>query len=122
MNDILIKVIQVIIALGLLNVWLIRANWSTAYRGGNAKNLREEFAVYGLSNFFCSFVGVLKIGSAILLLAGLWFPDLTFSAAILVSVLMLGAVAMHFKVSDPIKKTIPAALMLVLSLIVCGAT
>lgn len=121
MNLISIEVIQVFIALGLLNVWLIRASWSTSYRGGNAKTLREEFAVYGLSNSFCSLVGGLKIGAAILLLAGLWFPVIVLPAAAVVSVLMLGAVAMHFKVNDPIKRAIPAAIMLALSLVVCGS-
>jgi hypothetical protein len=35
-----------------------------------------------------------------------------------VVVLMLGAIAMHVKVGDPRQKSLPAALLLVLSLIV----
>lgn len=109
---------QIIVAFGLLNVWLLRANLSTDYRGGNAKNIKEEFAVYGLPGWFCSLVGFLKVGSAFLLLLGLWIPSLILPSALLIAVLMLGAVSMHAKVKDPIKKTIPAALMLGMNIII----
>jgi uncharacterized membrane protein YphA (DoxX/SURF4 family) len=109
---------QVIIALGLLNVWLIRANWATGYRGGDAKNIKEEFAVYGLPGWFCTLVGILKVSSACLLLLGFWYPATVFPAALLITFLMLGAVSMHAKVKDPIKKTIPAAMMLLMSAVV----
>ncbi len=39
---------QVVVALGILNVWIIRFNRSTQYRGGGAQNMREEFQAYGL--------------------------------------------------------------------------
>jgi hypothetical protein len=112
---------QLIVALGLLNVWLVRANWNTGYRGGNAKTLKEEFAVYGLPGWFCNLVGFLKISSALVLLAGLWYPVLILPSAALIMVLMVGAVSMHAKVRDPIKKTVPAALMLIMSLILCSS-
>lgn len=112
----LIAILQVVVGLGLLNVWLVRANLATNYRGGNAKNIKEEFAVYGLPGWFCSVVGVLKVGGALALLAALWFPELRQPAAALIAVLMAGAVSMHAKVRDPIVKTVPAAAMLVMSL------
>ena len=37
------------VSLVVLNVWFFRFNQSTIYRGGNASNMIEEFAVYGLS-------------------------------------------------------------------------
>jgi hypothetical protein len=110
------QLLQVIVAFGLLNVWLVRRNKSTAYRGGNATNIVEEFAVYGFSPSFCYAIGALKIGSAILLLLGLAFPAIVPPVAGLVSRLMLGAVTMHAKVGDPIKKALPATLMLVMNL------
>lgn len=121
MAQIALTTIQLIIALGLLNVWLVRANWSTAYRGGNAKTLREEFAVYGLPGWFCTFVGFLKISSAIVLLAGLWIPQLILPAAAMITVLMLGAVSMHAKVKDPLSKALPATAMLIMSLILSAS-
>jgi hypothetical protein len=60
----LIIVLQLVVALGILNVWLLRANRATAYRGGNAKNMREEFATYGLPYWFMCVIGVLKVALA----------------------------------------------------------
>jgi hypothetical protein len=112
------QVLQLIVAFGLLNVWVVRRNRSTAYRGGDATNIIEEFAVYGFSPSFCYAIGALKIGCAILLILGLVFPKIVALVAFLVSLLMVGAVTMHAKVGDPIKKAIPATLMLIMSLII----
>jgi hypothetical protein len=117
MNNIAL-VLQIIVALGLLNVWLLRFSKSTEYRGGGAKSLKEEFSVYGLPTWFMYLIGALKIGSALALLAGLWLPMLVKPAAGLVVLLMLGALAMHIKVRDPIGKSLPAALMLAMSLVI----
>ena len=115
-------IIQVVAALGLLNVWLIRFNRRTSYRGGSAGSMREEFAAYGLPGWFLYFIGALKIGTAIALIAGLWLPALVLPAAVLLSVLMLGAVAMHLKIRDPLVKCVPALLMLALGLAICWAS
>lgn len=109
---------QIVIALGLLNVWLLRAGKPTAYRGGDARNMKEEFEAYGLPAWFMSVVGFLKISLAALLLVGIWFPSVTKPAAIGIAILMLGAVSMHLKVKDPLKKALPALSLFVLSLIV----
>jgi len=109
-------IIHVIAALGLLNVWLVRFNRHTSYRGGSAGSMREEFAAYGLPSWFMYLIGALKIGTAIALIAGLWFPVLALPAAVLLCVLMLGAVAMHLKIRDPLTKFLPALMMLALGL------
>lgn len=44
----LTSALQLILALGLLNVWLLRARSATRYRGGEARSLSAEFEVYGL--------------------------------------------------------------------------
>lgn len=46
-----LTIIQLVIALGILNVWLLRFGKTTAWRGGAAKNMKEEFAVYGLPSW-----------------------------------------------------------------------
>lgn len=116
-------VLQIIVALGLLNVWLLRYSKQTLYRGQSAKNLKEEFATYGLPEWFHYVIGFLKVGSALALILGLWHPQLALAAAVLITALMLGALAMHFKVHDPIKKYVPAAIMLILSVtIIVGNT
>lgn len=54
---IITQIAQLIVGLGLLNVWLIRFNKATAYRGGAAQSMKQEFAAYGLPEWFCYVVG-----------------------------------------------------------------
>ena len=107
-------ILQVVVSLGLLNVWLVRARTSTAYRGGSAQSLKEEFAAYGLPDWSFYLVGALKVGSAILLVIGIWVPELIRPPAIIVAILMIGALAMHAKVKDPLTKSVPALLILLM--------
>ena len=104
--------LQVIVAFGLLNVWLIRAGRPTRYRGGDAKSMREEFEAYGLPVAMMYVVGALKLLIAVALLVGIWQPVLVLPAASLLILLMIGAVSMHLKVRDPFVKAVPALLML----------
>jgi uncharacterized membrane protein YphA (DoxX/SURF4 family) len=104
--------LQLIVAIGLLNVWLLRAGKATPYRGGDAKSMRDEFATYGLPVAMMYVVGGLKILIAIALIAGIWLPALVVPAASLLILLMSGAFAMHLKVKDPMEKAIPSLLML----------
>lgn len=83
--------------------------------------MREEFAAYGLPVWSCYAVGFLKVASAFALLVGLFQPALVLPAAAVISVLMLGAVAMHVKVHDPLKKAVPAFTILVLCLVIIFA-
>ena len=107
--------IQVIIAISIFNVWLVRFGKSTSWRGGDADNMKEEFEAYGLPEWFMKVVGFLKITFAVMLLAGIFYPMLVNPAAIGMAVLMAGAVSMHIKVKDPLKKSFPAFTFLVLS-------
>ena len=108
----LIIALQLVVTLGILNVWLLRANRATAYRGGNAKNMREEFATYGLPYWFMCVIGVLKVALAVTLLAAIWYSSLAQPAAIGMGLLMLGAFIMHLKVKDPISKALPSIAVL----------
>jgi len=113
-----IVLFQVVAALGLLNVWLLRANRRTAYRGADARNMREEFRAYGLPVWMVGVVGALKVGAALALIAGIWYRPLVVPAALLIGALMLGALAMHFRIHDPLRKSAPAAGMLLLSFVI----
>ena len=108
------NILQVVVGLGLLNVWLVRARSSTAYRGGAAASLKEEFAVYGLPDWAFYLVGGLKVVSGVLLIAGIWLPGLVRLPAAVVAVLMVGALAMHAKVKDPASKYLPALSVLLM--------
>ena len=103
---------QLIVGLGILNVWMLRPGKATPYRGGEAKNLREEFAAYGLPFLFMCVIGVLKVGLALALLAAIWIHRVAQPAAIGLGLLMLGAFIMHLKVKDPIEKALPSIAVL----------
>lgn len=113
--------IQVIIAFGIYNVWLLRSGKATDWRGGTAKSLKEEFAVYGLPAWAMGTVGFLKLLLATLLLVGIWYAPVVRPAAIGMLILMIGAISMHVKVGDPAKRSLPAFTMLILSAIVAFA-
>lgn len=111
--------LQLFVAFGLLNVWVLRSNQETPYRGSNASSLKNEFTAYGLPLWSFYVIGFIKISSALLLLLGLWKPFLVFPAALVVSFMMVGAVCMHIKVRDPLKKLLPALIMLFFSIGIC---
>ena len=121
MLDSLSSILQVIVGLGLLNVWLVRARSATPYRGGDSEDLKAEFAAYGLPPVVFYIVGGLKITAGILLIAGLWFGEVVIPAASVVAVLMVGALAMHAKVGDPPIKSLPSLLMLLMGTTICFA-
>ena len=112
-------ILQVILGLGLINVWLVRFKKSTAYRGGTAQTLSDEFAVYGLPKWFMYVVGSLKLSIAVILLVSVVVPSLlglaVYALGVLV-ILMIGAVAMHIKVRDPFIKMMPALAMFTMAI------
>ena len=111
------SILSVGIAVTLLNVWLLRINKATPYRGGQAQNMKEEFEVYGLHHWLLPIVGVLKVGLAIALVISLWMPILLKPVALGIAALMLAAVLMHLKVSDGVKKCFPATLLMLAALL-----
>lgn len=109
--------IKIFIFLSICNVWFIRFNKPTSWRAEGATNMKGEFAKYGLSETMVYVVGALKVASALALLISIWVSVLTTPAAAVMALLMIGAIAMHIKVSDPLQKSFPAFSFLVLSLI-----
>lgn len=113
--NLLKKILMLSVSAVVLNVWLFRFSKATIYRGGEATNMLEEFAVYGLSDTIAYIVGGLKILAALGLLLGLVYRKAIAPAATVMAVLMIGAIAMHVKVADEAIKYVPAGLMLVCS-------
>ncbi len=110
--DYLLIALKLIVALGILNVWLLRSGKATAFRGNDARTLREEFAVYGLPFPVFCLIGILKVTFALALLASIWIPGVAQPAAIGMGTLMLGAFVMHLKVKDPLSKALPSLAVL----------
>jgi hypothetical protein len=64
------------VSLTVLSVWTFRMNRSSAFRGGDASTMLEEFQAYGLSKDTMIIVGVVKVIAALALLLGLRFKNL----------------------------------------------
>ena len=112
--------LRLAVGLGLLYVWLIRFGKPSPYRGGVANDMVEEFSEYGLPQRLVWIVGGLKVAAAIALILSIFFPWLTLPSAALISVLMAGAIAMHVRVKDRLVKSMPAATLLVMTLVVAA--
>jgi uncharacterized membrane protein YphA (DoxX/SURF4 family) len=102
------KLAQTAAALWILSVWTFRFNKDTGYRGGNAKNMKEEFEVYGLPETAMYAVGATKMGLATAMLVGNAVPRITRPASVGLATLMVGAIGMHIKAGDPVKQYLPA--------------
>ncbi|MGB3735315.1 MAG: DoxX family protein [Ilumatobacter sp.] len=109
------RIAQIGAAGWILNVWFNRFDRDTGYRGGDATNMKEEFAEYGFSERQMYAVGATKVGLAIALLIGLFVPGIVRPAGIGLGAFMAGALGMHAKVGDPLKRSAPALSVLALS-------
>lgn len=111
-------ILQLIVGLTILNVWCIRYNWKTAYRGGKAQSLKEEFMVYGLPVWAFYVIGAIKVCAAALLVTGIFLPIIVFPAVMILAIMMSGAVSMHVLVGDGFKKMMPAFTILMLNFLI----
>lgn len=109
---------QCIVAISLLNVWLIQSKKPTQWRGGDATTIIEEFKVYGLPVWMCYVVGTLKVLLAIGLIAAIWYPELKQASALGLAFLLMGSIVMHLRIKDPLKKSFPAFLFLLMCLFI----
>ncbi len=98
---------QIIVALSICYVWIFRFG-----------NIVKEFKQYGLPDLIRSLIGAIKIASATLLVAGIWYPSLVLVPALLSGFLMLCAQFFHFKVHNPLHKYIPSFILLLLCLFI----
>lgn len=112
----LLVLFQCVVAISILNVWLVQSKKPTQWRGGDAKTIVEEFKVYGLPIWMCYAVGTLKVLFALGLLLAIWYPELRQIPALGLAVLLFGSIVMHLKIGDPLKKSVPAFLFLCLCL------
>ncbi len=111
-------VLQIAIAAGIVNVWLLRSARPTSFRPDGANSMAEEFRRYGLSDRTRVLVGGAKLSLAAALLGGILFSPLAQAAAAMIALLMAGAVLAHVRVRDPWFKATPALLMLLMSITV----
>ena len=114
----IIIALKIIVGISIINVWLIQPNKPSKWRGGDATTIIEEFNVYGLSKTFYNIIFVVKVGLAVLLLVSIKYDLLTLYSSLGLASLLLGSIAMHFKVKDALFKSFPAFLFMVLNLVI----
>jgi len=112
--------LRLAVGLGLLYVWIFRFAKPSPYRGGAANDMVEEFSEYGLPQTLVWIVGSLKVTAAVALILSIFIPWLTLPATALISILMAGAIAMHIRIKDRLIKSVPAATLLVMTLVVAA--
>jgi hypothetical protein len=113
-----IILLKAIVGLSILNVWLVNPKKPSKWRGGDAQTITDEFELYGLPSWSVFLIGACKVGLAILLLASIQYPGVEKIAALGLAFFLSGSVLMHFKVKDPLFKSIPAGSFLLLCLAV----
>ena len=117
--DTVVMGLQIIIAFVIFAVWIFRPSLNTNYRAGNAQNIFEEFAVYGLPKWSVYAVGATKLSLAFMLVIGIWYTHLVQFAVMAMGILMAGALVCHLKTrGDPLSRATPASLMLVMCALV----
>ena len=114
----IIIALKIIVGISIINVWLIQPNKPSKWRGGDATTIIEEFNVYGLSKTFYKIIFVVKVGLAVLLLVSIKYDLLTLYSSLGLASLLLGSIAMHFKVKDALLKSFPAFLFMGLNLVI----
>ena len=113
MDAIVAFVFKGMISCGIIYAWTIGYNRPSKFRGGNARNMKEEFAVYGFPNWVLPIARVVKLSLAICLLFGYFFPFLVKPVAFALAPIMLVAVMAHLEnFRDPLIKALPAYLIL----------
>ncbi len=112
---------QLVIALGIVNVWVLRPTKPTRWRPEGARSMAEEFRRYGFPDWLRKLIGAAKLVLAALLVLGIWYPTVATGAGIAMAVLMAGAVGAHLRVRDPLVKSLPSFTLLLLSLFIAYA-
>lgn len=100
---------QLVVAASIIIVWVFRYD-----------NIVLEFRQYGLSDLTRNLVGASKIALATMLALDVVSEVPVVAASLLMAFLMLCAQAFHLKVRNPLKKYVPSALLLLLSLFIAA--
>ena len=101
------QIFQLIVAFSVFYVWTIRI-----------RNVIKEFELFQISEVIRSLIGATKIVLSTLLVVGVWYSNLVFIPAVLMSLFMIGAQYYHFKIKDPFIKYIPSFIFLVMSVMI----
>jgi hypothetical protein len=99
--------LQALVATSIFFVWVVRY-----------VNIVEEFEHYRLPAWLRDLVGILKLSLALMLLLGTERAELAVVGGLGIAALMGCALLVHLRVKNPPPKMLPAASLLVLSLVI----
>ena len=103
--DILFTVCKVLLSVSLFYVWVVRY-----------ENIKKEFIDYKLPAWLRDLVGILKLSFSLMIISN--DKNLVWIGSMGIIVLMIGALATHFKVKNPFQKMIPAVTLSTLCLMI----
>ena len=103
--DILFTVCKVLLSVSLFYVWVVRY-----------ENIKKEFIDYKLPTWLRDLVGILKLSFSLMIISN--DKNLVWIGSMCIIVLMIGALATHFKVKNPFQKMIPAVTLSILCLMI----
>ena len=102
-------IFHVSIIIGIFYAWTIGYRKESKFRPGKARNMKEEFIVYGLPFWLMYATGTIKIISSILLILGFFYPIFIKPVAAVLCLVMGWAVLMHLKIrEDKLIKAFPS--------------
>ena len=102
-------IFHVSIIIGIFYAWTIGYRKESKFRPGKARNMKEEFIVYGLPFWLMYATGTIKIISSVLLILGFFYPVFLKPVAAVLCLVMGGAVLMHLKIrEDKLIKAFPS--------------
>ena len=91
----LVAMCKILLCTSLFFVWVVRY-----------ESITKEFEEYNLPDWLRDLVGILKLSFSVMIIQNR--DDLVFLGCLGIIVLMVGAFATHYRVKNPLKKTIPA--------------
>ena len=103
--DTLFTVCKVLLSVSLFYVWVVRY-----------ENIKKEFVDYKLPTWLRDLVGILKLSFSLMIISS--DKNLVWIGSMGIIVLMIGALATHFKVKNPFQKMIPAVTLSILCLMI----
>tara|TARA_Y100000768_G_C23925013_1_gene657035 strand:- start:139 stop:483 length:345 start_codon:yes stop_codon:yes gene_type:complete len=104
-TNILFSISKVLLSVSLFYVWVVRY-----------ENIKKEFIDYKLPSWLRDLVGILKLSFSIMIISN--DKNLVWIGSLGIIVLMIGALATHFKVKNPFQKMIPAITLSIICLMI----
>lgn len=100
-------VCQLVIAISILNVWVLRF-----------ETMANDFKTFNFPDWFRNVVGIAKGLLCVLLISGIWMYQMAIIASLSIAIIMLVAVIAHYIAKHSLAKTLPALGLCLLCLVV----